>query len=232
MGERDSALDLSVVIPALEESGSIGQVVGGIREAADRLGLRHEVLVADGGSKDATAERAREAGAEVLVVRSGFAESIRTGFRRSRGEYILVMDGDGSHPPQTFAEMWARRAEADVVVGSRLVEDGGMALPLHRRMLTKVLNGFFRRVLGIPVLDSSSGYRLYRAGSVAGLQGRSKHFEFQQETLLWVLRRGGTAIEVPIHYRWRESGRSKAKVLALGWGYVKTVLRFWRGLRA
>jgi len=232
MSGSPSQVELSVVIPALREADNIGRVISGIKAAADALSIRHEVIVADGDSNDGTPEKAREAGAEVLTITSGFAESIRTGFRHSKGEYILVMDGDGSHPPERFEAIWALRNDYDVIVGSRLVDGGGLDLPLYRRLLTKVLNAFFRTVMRLPVLDSSSGYRLYRGSKVRNIEGRSKHFEFQQETLLWVLRHGGTATEVPIYYQWREAGRSKADIRQLGIGYVRTLCDFWWGLHS
>jgi dolichol-phosphate mannosyltransferase len=228
--ERSSP-DLSVVIPAWNEEGNIARVVTDARKAALDLDLSCEVLVMDGDSEDQTREEASKAGARSIIERGGFAESLRRGFREAKAPWILVVDGDGSHPLDRFSELWKNRDGVDIVVGSRLVAGGGLTLPGWRNALTRVLNFFFRRVMGAPVADSSSGYRLYRAEKVKGIDGGSHGFEFQQETLLEVVRGGGKAVEVPIHYRWRESGESKARVLALGWGYVKTVLRFWFGGR-
>ena len=221
--------DLSVVIPAWNEEGNIARVVTDARKAAEDLDISCEVLVMDGDSEDLTREEAEKAGARTIIERGGFAESLRRGFRESRAPWILVVDGDGSHPLDRFPDLWKRREGADIVVGSRLVPGGELTLPGWRNALTRVLNFFFRRVMGAPVADSSSGYRLYRAEKVRGLSGSSRSFEFQQETLLSVVRRGGRAVEVPIHYRWRESGESKARVFRLGAGYVRTVLRFWLG---
>lgn len=222
-----SAPDISFVFPAINEEGAIGGVVRGACEQARRLGATCEALVLDGASTDATRQRAEEAGARVVVETGGFAASLRRGIEEARGEYIVVMDGDGSHPADRLPAFWERRREADVVIGSRLVESGEMELPLYRRVLTRLLNGFFRTFLGVPAADSSSGYRLYRAAAVKGLTGRAKGFEFQQEILLQVLRRGGRVAEVPIRYTWREAGDSKARVLPLALGYLRTTLRFW-----
>ncbi|MBI5595540.1 MAG: glycosyltransferase family 2 protein [Elusimicrobia bacterium] len=222
-----SAPLISFVIPAIDEEGSIGKVVAGARAEAARLGAACEVIVMDGASKDATVKEAEAAGARAIVETGGFAKSLRRGIAEAAGEYIVIMDGDGSHPIDRLGALWARRSEADVVVGSRLVAEGGMEIPLYRRVLTRLLNGFFRAVLGVTVADSSSGYRLYRAAAVKPLQGRARGFEFQQEILLQVLRRGGRAVEVPIHYSWREAGESKARILPLALGYVRTTLAFF-----
>ena len=218
---------LSFVIPALNEAGAIGGVVRGARAQAERLGVSCEALVMDGGSEDATASEAEAAGARVVVEPEGFAPALRRGIAEAAGEYIIVMDGDGSHPAERLPALWEKRTAADVVIGSRLVDAGAMELPLYRRVLTRLLNGFFRNFLGVPAADSSSGFRLYRASMVKGLVGQARGFEFQQEILLQVLRRGGRVAEVPIRYTWRETGASKARVLPLALGYLRTTLRFW-----
>ena len=221
-----STPDISFVIPAIDEEGSIGRVVSEARAEAARLGASCEAIVMDGASKDGTVREAEAAGARVIVETGGFAKSLRRGIAEASGEWIVVMDGDGSHPVDRLGSLWALRADNEVVVGSRLVASGGMDIPLYRRILTRLLNGFFRAVLGIPVADSSSGYRLYRASAVKPLEGSARGFEFQQEILLQVLRRGGRAAEVPIYYSWREQGRSKARILPLAMGYVRTTLAF------
>lgn len=221
--------ELSVVIPAWNEEGNIARVVTDARKAAEDLGISCEVLVMDGDSVDKTREEAEKAGGRAIIERGGFAESLRRGFRESVAPWILVVDGDGSHPLDRFPDLWAKRHEADIVVGSRLTPGGELTLPGWRNALTRVLNFFFRRIMGACVADSSSGYRLYRAEKVRGLEGIAESFEFQQETLLDVVRNGGTVAEVPIHYRWRESGESKARVLKLGAGYLRTVARIWFG---
>lgn len=222
-----SAPVISFVIPALDEAAAIGGVVSGALAEAARLGLSGEALVMDGGSSDGTVAAAEAAGARVVPAPGGFARALRLGIAEARGEYICVMDGDGSHPLERLPALWARRGEADVVIGSRLIHEGGMRLPLYRRLLSRALNVFFQIVLGVPVADSSSGYRLYRAAKVKGLEGRAEGFEFQQEILLQVLRAGGRAVEVPIRYTWREAGASKARVLPLALGYLRMTWLYW-----
>jgi len=164
-----TGLDLSLVIPAINEEVAIGRVVRAMREQARRLGVSLEAVVVDGGSRDGTVREAETAGARVVVELGGFAASVRKGFDVSRGEYILTMDGDGSHSPAAFPSMWERRSGAELVIGSRFVQGGGLDLPLYRRVLTLALNRVFRALLRLPVSDTSSGYRLYRASAVRGL---------------------------------------------------------------
>jgi len=217
-----------VVVPALNEEAAIGALVRSLRQAAGLLGLGCEVIVVDGGSSDQTRKRAEEAGARVLPQSSrGFGGALREGFAAARGEYILTMDGDGSHSPEFFPRMWSKRREADLVIGSRYVPGGSAGMPLVRGLMSRILNLIFKLVLRLPLEDSSSGYRLYRASALQGLPLRASGFEFQQEALLEILARGGRTAEVPIRYLWREAGKSKARVLAFGPGYARTIARHW-----
>ncbi|HVE13671.1 MAG TPA: glycosyltransferase [Elusimicrobiota bacterium] len=228
------APDVSVVIPVIDEAAAIGALIAGVRAQFERLGVRCEVLAVDGGSKDGTPERAAAAGARVLrQAGPGYGAALAEGFAAAAGAYVLTMDGDGSHSPEAVPALWARRAEAEVVVGSRLVEGGGLdETPAARVVLSRVLNEFFRRVLGFPVRDSSSGYRLYRAGPVKAVRVRARGFDAQQDILLAIVDAGGRAVEVPIRYVWRKDGVSKASIGASGPGYLRLagrrLARLWR----
>lgn len=220
--------ELSIVIPTLNEAGNIGKVLRGISEEANRLGIRYEMLIVDGPSTDGTGKEAEAAGARVVEEHGGgFGPAVRRGLAEARGKFILFMDADGSHPARYFPEIWRRRTEADLVIGSRLVSGGGMDIPYYRRLLTLILNRFFRILFHLPADDCSSGYRLYRASSVKGLAGIAKGFDVQQENLIHIVRGGGHVVEVPIWYVWREEGESKAKILQFGLGYLRLVRRYW-----
>ncbi|MFH2202525.1 MAG: glycosyltransferase [Elusimicrobiota bacterium] len=227
-----SELDLSIVIPTLNEAANIGPVLRGICQQAERLGLRYEAFIVDGPSTDGTGKEAAAAGARVVEEHAGgFGRAVRRGLTEARGEFVLLMDADGSHSAAVFPEIWAKRLQADLVIGSRLVAGGGMEIPPHRRLLTHILNGFFRLLFGLPARDCSSGYRLYRASAVGNVEGIAQGFDIQQENLIKMVRAGGRVAEVPIYYAWRTEGVSKAKILKFGLGYLRLVARYWRGGR-
>jgi glycosyltransferase involved in cell wall biosynthesis len=89
---------VSIVIPAFNESASIAEVVSVLRTAASW----REIIVVDDGSSDATAERAASAGASVvrLPYNMGNGAAVKNGIRRATGEFILIVDADGQHPPE------------------------------------------------------------------------------------------------------------------------------------
>jgi len=217
---------LSVVIPALNEQASIANVVRAVLAQAQTLGVRAEALVVDGGSSDATRREAESGGARVVAQQApGYGNALREGFAQARGEYVAVMDGDGSHDPAALAEMWRLRNNADLVVGSRLIGGGGMEVPWSRRWVSAAMNFFSMRGLGFPVADSSSGYRLYRASMLARVRTEARGFDVQQDLLMRMLAEGARTIEVPIQYVWRKQGVSKARVGLSALGYFRLAAR-------
>ena len=112
------AASTSVVIPAYNEAIAIGEVVSTLAATASW----HEIIVVDDGSSDDTGERARTAGATVVVrhpYNKGNGASIKTGIRQATGDYILIIDGDGQHRPEDAVRLIARLGEFDLVVGAR-----------------------------------------------------------------------------------------------------------------
>ena len=111
----------SVLIPAYEEESAIGALVESVRA----LGSWKEILVVDDGSKDRTAERARAAGATVIrhPYNKGNGASVKTAVRAATGEFILLLDADGQHPPEEIEKLTSKLSEYDLVVGARSFKD-------------------------------------------------------------------------------------------------------------
>jgi len=148
---------VSIVIPARDEAATIGDVVARLRAAA---GWR-EVLVVDDGSGDATAELARQAGACVIrhPYTKGNGAAVKTGIRRAAGDFVLIIDGDGQHPPEDAPRLAGRLGEYDLVVGARA--------PAHhasigRRAGNALLNALASYLTGRAIPDLTSGFRAAR----------------------------------------------------------------------
>jgi glycosyltransferase involved in cell wall biosynthesis len=144
----------SIVIPAFNEAPAIGSLVSALRGGA----LWHEVIVVDDGSSDATADRAREAGA--IVVRhpynKGNGASVKTGIRRATGEFVLVIDGDGQHRAADAARLVSRLGEYDLVIGARST---GTQATHARRLGNAALNRLASYLTSREVPDLTSGFR-------------------------------------------------------------------------
>ncbi len=218
--------DLSVVLPTLDESAGLKVLFPRLRALFEKLGVRGEILVVDGGSKDDTAAVAEANGARFLRQKGrGFGSAVREGLEAAGAEYVALMDADGSHAPEALESFWARRKDAELIVGSRYCRGGSAQMPLTRQILSRSLNMVTKRVLELPVRESSSGFRLYRAAAARAVGSNATDFSVQQDLMVGILAAGGRVIELPIHYAPRVGGASKANAWKLLPAYIRLLLR-------
>ncbi len=221
-------LDLSIIIPALNEAGNIGTLVARCRATIARIGVTAEILVVDGGSSDGTVLEAEQAGGRVILQEGrGYGGALRTGFGAARGRHIQTMDSDLSHEPEVIQSLWDARDRADVIIASRYVKGGGAEMPRFRAVLSRILNVTFTTAFRMPVHDISSGFRLYRAGSLKQIAFQASDFDVLEEILILIYIGGGTVTEVPFRYRPRQAGRSHAKLFKFGMAYARTFYAMW-----
>jgi dolichol-phosphate mannosyltransferase len=202
---------LSVVVPTYNEAGSVTGLAERLHAA---LGRREwELVIVDDGSPDGTADTAAALAPRipVNVVRragkAGLASAVIAGFAASRGDILVVMDADLSHPPETVPALVAAiEAGAGLAVGSRYVPGGGvMDWPLQRQIVSRVAC-LMGNVL-VPVRDATSGFFALRRSVIDGVTLNPIGFKIGFE----VIARGRykTVVEVPYTFRDRELGASK-----------------------
>ena len=135
-------------------------------------------------------------------------------FAIERGyEFVINMDADLSHAPRFLPALVEAMSQADVAVGSRYVPGGKIeGWPIHRKIMSRCVNGFARLALGLPTRDCSGSFRCYRVSKLNEIaidRIRSKGYSFFEE-VLWHLRHAGARfVEVPITFADREKGQSK-----------------------
>jgi len=180
--EAQGGVDVSVVIPCLNEANSVGICVSKAMEAFRAAGLRGEVVVADNGSKDGSIEIAEKLGARVVRVdQRGYGSALRAGIAVARGAFIVMGDADDSYDfseVPRFVEKW--RLGNDVVMGNRFrgeIKPG--AMPWHHRYvgnpaLSSLLNLFFHTGIG----DSHCGMRGFTRAVYDRMDLRSAGMEF------------------------------------------------------
>jgi hypothetical protein len=219
-------LEVSVVMPCLNEAGSIAEAVREARDAIDRNGYRGEVLVVDNASTDGSGELAREAGARVLLEpERGYGNAYRAGLAAARGDYILMVDADLTYPIEDLPKfVGALQQGADVVMGDRFEQIQPGVMPwLHRYvgnpLLTGILNFFFRT----GVKDAHSGMRALRREVVPALDLRTSGMEFASEMVIRAGKLGLDIREFPISYHPRE-GDSKLSTWSDGWRHLRFLL--------
>ena len=145
---------VSVIIPAFNEAAGIGAVVRDLAAAA----RWREILVVDDGSGDGTAAQAEAAGARVLrhPYNKGNGAAVKSGIRAASGEYVLIIDGDGQHPPADATRLVSRLGEYDLVIGARSSEtQAGSA----RRAGNALLNRLASYLTEREIPDLTSGFR-------------------------------------------------------------------------
>jgi glycosyltransferase involved in cell wall biosynthesis len=200
------ASHISIVIPAMNEAHSIGAVVERLCAAAPW----HEVLVVDDGSIDDTGARATAAGARVVrhPYNKGNGAAVKTGIRQATGEFILIVDADGQHPPGDALRLAALLGEYDLVVGARSAET--QATP-GRRAGNAALNALATYLTGRPIPDLTSGFRGARRECLREfIHLLPNGFSTPTTTTLAFVKAGYNVAFVPIDAEQR-SGQSKIR---------------------
>ncbi len=212
---------VSVVIPAFQEERSIGSVVRDVRQV---LGQDAEILVVDDGSTDGTAREAEAAGAVVLShpYNIGNGASVKTGLRAARGSAVVLLDGDGQHPPAEIPRLLAGLDRYDMVIGARMVGSRGR---LHRSLANRAYNGLASWVCGRAIPDLTSGFRVGRADVLRRfLYLLPNTFSYPTTLTLAMFRAGHRVAFEPIEVRPRV-GKSKIRLVQDGSRFLLIILK-------
>ncbi len=219
---------VSVVIPAKDEAVNIAQVLEGVRAVLSSRGLEYQVIVVVPDPEDATAEAAGSAGAQVLFQkRPGYGGALKEGILAARGEYIVTMDADLSHPPEAIADLLDHRDDAEVVIASRWVAGGSAEMTGLRRLLSRILNLVYSRLLALPVRDMSSGFRIYQRRVFDELEISGEAYDVLEEILVKIYSLGWQVTEIPFAYMPRAGGESHARILGFAPHFLSTLRRLF-----
>ncbi len=219
---QENTIDLSVVIPTLNEADNLKVLLPAIKESLESIGMQWEILVVDGDSEDGADVVCSQVGARYICeARKGYGTAILRGVSEAKGAYILTMDADLSHPAHIVKDLWAARTQADITIASRYVEGGKANQPWLRLQLSRILNAFFGIGLSIDIRDMSSGFRLYRKEILGKIDLEFTNFVVLIEILLSAFADGCTVREIPFHYHPRGAGASKARVYQFGKDYLR-----------
>ncbi|MCP9489076.1 MAG: glycosyltransferase family 2 protein [Solirubrobacteraceae bacterium MAG38_C4-C5] len=218
--------EVSVVIPCLDEADSIEECVRRSRAALDQADIRGEVVVADNGSRDGSAELAAGAGAHVVhVSRRGYGSAYLGGFEHARGEYVVMLDADLTYPFERIpAFVQSLRDGADLVMGDRMdnIQPGAMSW-LHRYVGNPVLSGTLNLFFRTGVRDAHCGMRALRREVLPRLDLRTTGMEFASEMVIRASKEQLDIREFPIEYHPR-GGQSKLSSFRDGWRHLRFLL--------
>ena len=188
----------AAVIPAYQDEKHIGDIVRRTRERLDH------VLVIDDGSSDHTAQRAREAGAEVIVhdQNRGKGEAIKTGLGQGIGRevaWMILLDSDGQHLPEEIDRFLSAAASATrptLFIGNRMNDVARM--PFIRRVVNRCMSSQISRLCGQRIPDTQCGFRMVHRQMVPELLGGGHRFDYETEVLIITSRKGYRIESVPI----------------------------------
>ena len=222
-------LELTVLMPCLNEQDSIGACVAEARQTLDEAGIAGEVLVVDNCSTDGSPDLAREAGARVVhEPLQGYGHAYLRGFREARGKYIVIGDSDGTYDFTVVPEFLERlRQGYDFVNGSRLkgdIDDGAIPF-LHRYVGVPILTWALNRFSGSRFSDAHCGMRGFSREAIDKMGLRTSGMELASEIILQAVRADLTTTELPIPYRAR-AGESKLRTFTDGWRHLRFMLLY------
>ena len=222
--------DLSVIIPAYNEYQCLKKILPELELNLKKLSLSYELLIIDSiqFSKE-TSILCENYNAVYLnrIYDDSYGSAIKTGVSNSIGNYIIIMDSDGSHNPDFINTLLKNLDDNDIVIASRYISGGYTDNNLLQVFLSKVVNIIFSKLLGLNIYDVSNSFRIYKGEMLRNLQLECKHFDIQEEILVKLIwEHSAKIIEIPYGFKRRLHGSSKRILLIFMLHYFFSLVKF------
>lgn len=190
--------DVTIVIPALNETQAVKLVI----EETRRAGFRN-ILVLDGGSTDSTVDAARELSIPVILQHGkGKADALDTAISIVKTDFMGIIDADRTYDPLDFNKMLLHAKKADMVIGSRILGSSKKKpFVAGHGIANRIFNKLFNWIYGADLTDILSGIRLINMKMFRNFHFRSNGFAVESEMASQVFSEGGKIVEVPISFR-------------------------------
>jgi glycosyltransferase involved in cell wall biosynthesis len=223
-------MELSIILPCLNESHTIRKVIKDASRLGKAINAPCEIVLADNGSEDSSADIAKAEGARVIhVKRRGYGNAIRKGIASSRYQWLIYADSDGTYRIDEMPLLiGALRHGCDIATGSRI---RGKILPgampwIHRRIGTPLFGILLRLLFRTRITDPQTGMRAMSRKTWRKLKLKSKGMEINSEMLAKAALLGLKIKEIPITYRRARPGRkSHLRTIADGWRNLAVMLK-------
>ncbi len=226
-GGASAGIDVTVIVPALNEEDTIGEVV----ERLLKLPLRAQIIVVDDGSNDGTADVLERYHGRILVLRnprpSGKGSAIRSALPHAAGKAVIIQDADLEYSPEEIPQLVEPilRGEADVVYGTRFRHGlpPGMALP--NKVVNLLLAWAVRILFWQRITDEATCYKAFRRELLLSMNLSCRRFEFCPEVTAKSMVLGHRIVEIPIRYE------PRTKQLGKKIRWTDAPVAFWTLLR-
>ncbi len=224
---ENEKIEVSVVMPCLNEELTIGICVKKTQEALEKLGISGEIIVADNGSTDNSAAIAEKLGARIVHQPiQGYGAAYLAGIAAAHGKYIVIADSDNTYDfTETDRFLQPLWEGADLVMGSRFlgeIQPGAMP-GLHRYLGNPVLTGILNLLFRSGVSDAHCGMRAFTSEAYQRMELQTMGMEFASEMVIKATKADLKIVEVPITYYPRK-GESKLNSFRDGWRHLRFML--------
>lgn len=229
--EQIPTLELSIIMPCLNEAETLAICIGKARDYLERHKIAGEVLIADNGSSDGSQEIATNSGARVVPIpERGYGSALRGGIAAAKGQYIIMGDADDSYDFTNLSPFLEKlRQGYDLVMGNRFqggIKPGAMPV-LHKHLGNPVLTWLGRLFFGSPCGDFHCGLRGFSKQAIEQLNLRTTGMEFASEMVVKASLYGLKITEVPTTLS--PDGRSRPPHLKTwrdGWRHLRFLLMY------
>ncbi|MEL6399798.1 MAG: glycosyltransferase [Cyanobacteria bacterium J06626_4] len=228
---------LSIVMPAYNEEGSIVSTVEAIVEVLSAERIAYEILVVNDNSRDHTELLLQELSDRYQSVRylnnyypNGFGFAVRCGLENFEGDAVAIVMADCSDRPEDIVRYFYELQEGyDCVFGSRFMKGGKVIdYPAHKLFINRLANLFIQVIFSLGFNDTTNAFKLYRRDVIEGISPLiSHHFNLTVEMPLKAISRGYSYTTMPITWQNRKTGVSKLKIKEMGSRYLFVVLYIW-----
>lgn len=220
-------IQISVVMPSLNEEANLREAVNDVLAAFHELGLTGEILVVNDGSTDGTAQLALALEKDHPQVRAfhhastrGIGAAFWTGVKAAQGEIITMLPGDGENEAREILRYFPLLQHVDLVIPFVFNAE---IRSLPRRLLSKIYKIIINLSFGV-LVNYMNGTVMYRRNALLSLKLQSTGFFYQTELLIRAIRKGYLYAEVPYALKRRQAGQSKALKLRSLWRVCREYL--------
>ena len=231
MAEKSTNESLSIILAAYNEAENLAVLLPRITSVLSQISSQSEVLVIDSQIPLDNTREICQKNSVMYANRAGsnhYGDAIRSGIALSKGDYVIIMDSDGSHNPEFIKELWKYRNEADIVIASRYINGGKTDNFWLLVLMSRILNFFFTKIVNMPAMDVSNSFRLYKGSALRKLELKFQHFDIIEEILakmVWELNPPAKVKEIPFEFEKRFSGKSKRNLLVFSYHFILAIFR-------